>query len=353
MPDTKSHTKQHQSGLLRLCAGVLILVFTVLLLSRQAFAKNTYIINDGAQVFTYESYATDPYAVLSEIGLQLGANDTCTSETGLNNTTLTIQRSAAVTLDYHGQTMEVLSTGETVSQLLARLNIYPDENDTLSVNPDRQVQDGMFIQVQQVIQEEQCYTAVIPHETTYCYSDALPEGTEQVMTEGQNGELLRTALVTYVNAEETRREILSETVTVNPVTQVIAVGTGLREDGLVREGKLVIDEDTITLPTGEVLTYTGTMQVRASGYTHTDAGCDMITKTGTTVRVGTVAVDPRYIPYGTRMFIVSNDGSYIFGISVAEDCGGAIKGDRVDLYFPTTSECFQFGRRNCTVYFLG
>ena len=79
----------------------------------------------------------------------------------------------------------------------------------------------------------------------------------------------------------------------------------------------------------------------------------MITATGTTVHVGTVAVDPRYIPYGTRMFIVSNDGVYIYGISVAEDCGGAIKGDRVDLYFPTLSECFAFGRRNCTIYFLG
>ena len=36
----------------------------------------------------------------------------------------------------------------------------------------------------------------------------------------------------------------------------------------------------------------------------------------------------------------------------AEDCGGAIKGNRLDLYFDTTAECFQFGVRNCTVYFL-
>jgi len=79
----------------------------------------------------------------------------------------------------------------------------------------------------------------------------------------------------------------------------------------------------------------------------------MITSTGTTVHVGTVAVDPRYTPYGTRMFIISNDGAYVYGISVAEDCGGAIKGDRVDLYFPTLKECFAFGRRDCTIYFLG
>jgi 3D (Asp-Asp-Asp) domain-containing protein len=53
------------------------------------------------------------------------------------------------------------------------------------------------------------------------------------------------------------------------------------------------------------------------------------------------------------MFIVSNDGSYVYGIATAEDCGGAIKGDRVDLYMPTYGECIAFGRRGCTIYFLG
>ena len=202
------------------------------------------------------------------------------------------------------------------------------------------------------LREEQTYTAVLPHAVSYYYCDALPKGMERVMTEGRDGELICTALVTYRNGIEMSRQRLTQNVTVNPVTEVIAVGTGLRADGIPAEG-VEIEDGTITLPTGEVLTYRGTMQVRATGYTHTDAGCDRITSTGTTVRVGTVAVDPRYIPYGTRMFIVSNDGSYIYGISVAEDCGGAIKKDRVDLYFPTTAECFQFGRRDCTIYFLG
>ena len=220
------------------------------------------------------------------------------------------------------------------------------------VSPAAEPQDLPEPAAAPVFREEQTYTAVLAHETVYCYSDVLAKGVERVMTAGRDGELRCTALVTYVDGVETQRETLSRRVTVNPVTEVIAVGTGLLAAGMPT-GNVVIEDGVITLPTGEKLTYTDTMQVRATGYTHTDAGCDMITSTGTTVRIGTVAVDPRYIPYGTRMFIVSNDGSYIYGISVAEDCGGAIKGDRVDLYFPTTRECFQFGRRNCTVYFLG
>ena len=53
-----------------------------------------------------------------------------------------------------------------------------------------------------------------------------------------------------------------------------------------------------------------------------------------------------------RQLLVCNDGSYIYGIGTAEDCGGAIKGNRLDLYFPTTAECFKFGIKGCTVYFL-
>ena len=80
---------------------------------------------------------------------------------------------------------------------------------------------------------------------------------------------------------------------------------------------------------------------------------DSGTATGTKVRWGTVAVDPSRIPYGTRMFIIANDGSYVYGIATAEDCGGDIKGDRMDLYMPTYEQCMEFGRRVCTVYFLG
>ena len=153
---------------------------------------------------------------------------------------------------------------------------------------------------------------------------------------------------------EESREILNQTVLRGATEAVVAIGSAAEvEVQETADDMPVIGDGFILLPTGEVLTYTGTAQVRATAYTHTDAGCDLITATGSTVHIGTVAVDPRYIPYGTRMFIVANDGSYVYGISEAEDCGGAIKGDRVDLYFPTYQECMEFGWRNCTIYFLG
>ena len=52
------------------------------------------------------------------------------------------------------------------------------------------------------------------------------------------------------------------------------------------------------------------------------------------------------------MFIVSDDGNWIYGYATAEDCGGAIRGHIIDLYFDDYYTCIQFGRRDCTVYIL-
>lgn len=260
---------------------------------------------------------------------------------------------SSITIDYLGRSLTVMSGDETVGQLLSRLDLSPAEDEVLSVDPQTLTYDGMELVISQQIQEEQVYMAAIDHETEYFRDATLPEGAEKILLEGSDGEVRCVARVTYVNGKETSREILEQKVTRAAVNTVIAVGTGLRDSGKQIEKHARIENGTITLPTGEVLSYKGQMKVRATAYTHTDEGCNTITATGTVVHIGTVAVDPRVIPYGTRMFIVTSDGMIDYGLSVAEDCGGAIKGDRIDLYFPTYEECMDFGRRDCTVYFLG
>lgn len=319
------------------------------LLFQTAFAK-TYTITDGDRVVTYTTFATDPAEVLGEAGLELQEYDTYTTE---GNSAITINRAQSITVLYRGQEMRASTMGETVGQLLNRLGLDVKQEDVVSHTMDTPTYDGMTLRVDTVICRQETYTTTLPHETTHCSDASIPAGSEDILTEGVDGELLCTADVTYVNGEEVSRVLLSQTMTIAPVTEVIAVGTGEAVSSPAPDAMPVIGDGFIQLPTGEVLTYTDTATVRATAYTHTDEGCDMITATGSTVHIGTVAVDPRYIPYGTRMFIVANDGSYIYGISEAEDCGGAIKGDRVDLYFPTYAECMQFGWRTCTIYFLG
>lgn len=52
------------------------------------------------------------------------------------------------------------------------------------------------------------------------------------------------------------------------------------------------------------------------------------------------------------MFIQTTNGRRVYGMGTALDCGGAIKGNIVDLWFPTKADCYSWGRRNVTVYIL-
>jgi len=78
----------------------------------------------------------------------------------------------------------------------------------------------------------------------------------------------------------------------------------------------------------------------------TGKSADGITATGMRAGHGVVAVDPRVIPLGTRLYIPG------YGLAVAGDVGGAIKGLRIDLGFSTLREALHFGRRRVTVYVL-
>lgn len=320
------------------------------LLVQPAFAR-TYVITDGDRVVTYTSFATDPAEVLGEAGMELKEYDSYTTEAVEGRPTITISRAPNITIRYHGQTMLATSLDETAGELLQRLGLEVSGEDVVSHGMEEMTYDGMTLTIDRLETRRETYSTTIAHKTSRCKEAALPEGMEEVLVEGVDGELLCTADVTYVNGRETERKVLTETVTKMPVTEIIGVGTAT--PGAETVEMPVIKDGIITLPTGEVLTYTDTATIRATAYTHTDAGCDFTTATGTTVYRGTVAVDPWFIPYGTRMFIMAADGSYVYGIAVAEDCGGAIKGDRMDLYLPTYEECREFGKRVCTVYFLG
>jgi len=353
MRKLKRFTLKRKVLFIRTAAILLPLVSVLLLLSQPAFATNTYVITDGTRVITYTTTATDPETVLGEAGLELDENDTYTTQSRMGTSEITVRRCQTIHINYYGDEITATSHGETIAELLHRLNISVGEYDMVSRALNDVTYDGLKLRVDQVISQEQTYTSTLPHGTSYCYDATLPEGMQEVVAEGVDGEIRYTAEVTYINGEETSREILSENMTIHPVDEVIAVGTGLVAAEEFTGEEPIITDNMIILPTGEVLTYTKSKEFVATAYTHTDAGCDFITATGTTVRWGTVAVDPRFIPYGTRMFIMTSDGSYIYGISVAEDCGGAIKGDRLDLYMPTYYECIQFGIRDCMVYFLG
>lgn len=338
------------SLLIRAAALLLVGVVTVLLLSQTVFAKTTYVITDGDQVTVHTTFETDPVEILGEAGLQISEEDIIETLPGEEEGTsaITVIRGQNVVIDYCGDKTEIVSYGETVQELFDRLGISVREESEVSAQMDSVTYEGMEIAISTNAEVVEDYTVAVPFETVYQETGLLAAGTEVVLTQGVEGQQQITAEVTYVNGKETDRFILSEEIVTEPVTQVVAVGTG---EGPAKDGEHIIGDGVIITSSGEVVTFSHRKTFTATAYCRIEEG-GQITSTGTPTRVGAIAVDPRVIPYGTRMFIVTKDGAYVYGVATAEDCGGSIKGTRLDLFYETMSECVIFGVRDCDVYFL-
>lgn len=195
---------------------------------------------------------------------------------------------------------------------------------------------------------QQQYTRTLPYATRYCYDRSLPSGMQQTLIHGSYGEALCTDRVYYAAGQEVYRQSVRQQLVRPPTDTLIALGSA------EPSAAPIIEDAAIRLPSGEVLTYTDMKQCTATAY-YCEAWQTGLTATGTKAQVGTVAVDPAHIPLGSRLFILTDDGAYIYGLARAEDTGSPyyITGNRVDLYLPTRSECIAFGVRACRVYILG
>ncbi|MER2028993.1 MAG: 3D domain-containing protein [Solibacillus sp.] len=93
-----------------------------------------------------------------------------------------------------------------------------------------------------------------------------------------------------------------------------------------------------------------TIKMSATAYTANCKGCSGITKTGLNLRknpsLKVIAVDPKIIPLGSKVWVEG------YGVAVAGDIGGAIKGNKIDLFMSKKSTAKNWGRKTVTVKLL-
>lgn len=115
------------------------------------------------------------------------------------------------------------------------------------------------------------------------------------------------------------------------------------KNGIARSGIVKQDGKILYFNDRGKLTATGkSYKSNASAYSGHST-----TATGQKPKWGTIAVDPKVIPYGTKVYI-----PYFNRTFVANDCGGAIKGTKIDIFMNSSKECYKFGRRNIEIIVL-
>ncbi|MCB6364754.1 G5 domain-containing protein [Intestinibacillus massiliensis] len=334
-------SKQKCKARSRWLSAALLAAGATSMLTAMASQLNIYEVTDSVHTTQIKSFTDDALQACALAGYD-EEDYALVADSGADNLirTLRVERKFSVSIFADGRQYEAKAVPGTVREILAEQGVTLGQYDEVSPSADARMTAGTHprITVSRVTKETVTERAAIPYKSIKRNTAELDYGQTRVSQQGMDGEAEQTVLVTKRDGVEVSREVQDEAVLREPQSEILEVGTG---GAVVTRG-------------GEILRYARVVDVKATAYsTEGWSRENKITATGTRCRVGAVAVDPRVIPLGSRLYITSPDGeSWVYGTAVAEDTGGAIKGNRIDLYYNTQAECRRFGVRGAKVYVL-
>lgn len=311
------------------CLLILSMLMSVITVS----VHRVDVLENGVKIDSFYAVLTDDETLMDKSGIVLSEGDELEIIRDGGVVTVAVDRAFPVSIEADGQTVAVMLASGTVADAMEKAGITANEGDLLSHATDTALEPGLAIKLDRVTGEQIVVTKSIDYETEKIETDSLYEGQTKVKQKGEKGEKELTYSVTYINGEETDRELISEVVTKEPVKKIVLVGTKVKSNFL----------KTSSTPKN----YKKVIAMTATAYS---AGG--LTASGIPAEWGVVAVDPRVIPLGTKVYVETADGSYIYGTAIAADTGGAIKGNKIDICVNTRSEAYAFGRRTVNVYIL-
>ncbi len=293
-----------------------------------ALQKPVAIDVDGDIIKTRAFFTSSVEEVLENKNVALGPYDKV--QPSLNsivnrNEPIKVTRASKVTVIVGENTKEIITTPVSISEAisLAGYELGPkDIVKTLAVN--KTVPDQV-IEVIRVTEKQEQIEETIPYETEKTTDNTLEKGLSRTIKAGQPGTAINTVNITYHNGQEIAREVIDSETKAAPQKAVVAMGTITS----ISRGNLNFNFFRAAYMTVSAYTYTG----------HN-------TSCGMKPAVGLVAVDPNVIPLGTRLYIEG------YGYATAADTGGAIKGNRIDVFMEEKGQCLSWGRRTVKVYVL-
>ena len=269
------------------------------------------------------------------------------------NTRVDIYRAFTVTLISDGRTQKIRTIECTVEEFLKKAGVRVGEDDIVTPKLKSKLTKNGRVQVQRVTYEETQKTVAVKYKTKVEYDETMYEEQVKVKQKGKDGEQINYYINKYIDGEFDSAELIKTEVIKDPINKIVIWGSkeSLYGGNVARQviseltPPFKIDMDENNRP----VKYKKKIVGKATAYC-----TGTITSTGRKAQPGVVAVDPREIPYGTKLYIVSSDNQYVYGYAIAGDTGGFIYNSDtvVDLYIRGYSEAKRFGRRTVEVYVL-
>lgn len=317
-----------------------------------ACSLNSVTVNDGLNTksfYTLKSSTDDLLGIAAVKNNNYIVTDVTTKGKKIN-ISLAYTFPVYVTSGDTTHSVEVVN-GQTVADAILKSGISLDEHDIVSMPVNSLLSGTAYIDVTDINYVTETYQETIPYTSKTVYSNKT--STKSVTTKGQEGVKENIKVTKLVNGVEVSSEIVSSTVLKEAVTQVVTVGTkkpAVTTSASLKTISTLKPSAPIELDAnGNPVNYKKHITVQATAYSG-----DTSSASGMKLEPGCVAINTKLYPFGTKFFIKSSDGKYIYGYAVAADTGGfvATRPTNFDLYFPTESECRHFGRRNIEVWVL-
>ena len=290
--------------------------------------KDVTLVVDGKKIVA-KTFASNVQGLINQQKIKLNEKDRVIpqQDTGLKDgLQVIITRAFPVSIDVDAQRLDINSSAENVKQLIAEQKIVLNEMDKVIPGLEEKLSPGMEIKVARVEQKMVEKDVMVAYRTESRETASLSRGVSRVSRAGKTGTERQVWQVTYRDGKEVESQMVRSQIVSSPVSEIVDHGTKQR----------TIDRG------GEISRYSREMYMTATAYSYTGRN----TASGVPPYVGSVAVDPRVIPIGTRMYIEG------YGYARAIDTGGDIKGNRIDVFLETEHQCRKWGVHKVKVYIL-
>lgn len=304
------------------------------------------VLVDGGEASEFRVGANTVEGFLHEAGVPFGRFDRINHamDSGIwDGITVTIDREVSFNIQINGGDIiaRTARPDATVAEIVRQLQ---EETQIAHIyhglDASRQIANGETLNFDTWLARFEVEQTFLPYRTIENRTSSVPQGRQHIRIEGANGiEEVTTSVVYIGGAEESRGVIYSEIVR-EPVDAILDIGTAWL--------------GSLTNTSAPDFHYFRRLRMEATAYTayygctgkHPDDPWFGITASGRRVQHGIVAVDRNIIPLGTRLYVEN------YGFAIAADVGGAIRGNKIDLYMYTIEEALRFGRRNIYVWIL-
>lgn len=313
---------------LRLAIVLFLALLAALTAVGYAWAEKKVFLNVDGKTLPVRTFQMDVAGLLKQEGVKLRSEDAVVP--GLSTRLsegmqIRVIRAIPVKVSVDGSTRVYLTRSKTVGELLRAERISLGEEDVVSPSLDSKLTPGTLVRITRVARRVQEKEVMLPFAVKQKPTTSLLKGQTKVLVAGRNGLAVERWEVTYYDGKEKARRLLERRVVRQPVDRVVQVGI----------------LKTISRG-GEELRFSRVLTMRATAYSYTGQN----TASGIPPRIGVAAVDPAVIPFGTRLYVEG------YGHALACDRGSSIKGNRIDVFFPSWAEARAWGVRDVKVYVL-